>query len=166
MSITTRIIGAVLLVCWATTGQAQQRIGYVDLRSLVDSSPLSEKATAKMRAEFGPRQDEIKEQIVKLRERRKELELMSAEQRLEAEQEIIKLERKIKRDERDLQEEVNIRRNSERKVVLEAIREAVEQLAKDKGYDLILSNGVLYASDGSEVTDQVLELLQKQQSAN
>ena len=80
------------------------------------------------------------------------------------------LERRIKRDEQDFREELNIQKNNEFKKVRILVLEAIAKFGKANNYDLIVSDGVLYANKQIDVTEKILESLrlesQKLQSSN
>ena len=67
----------------------------------------------------------------------------------------------MRRDEQDFREELNIQKNNEFKKVRLSVMEAINQLAKDQGFDLILSDGVLFSSKRFDLTEQVLEHMQR-----
>ena len=95
--------------------------------------------------------------------------IMTAEQRIELEREIRAIERKLRGEEQDFREELNIQKNNEFKKVRLSVMEAINQLAKEEGFDLILSAGVLFSSKRFDLTENILEYMQRnsgQQPAN
>ena len=79
--------------------------------------------------------------------------------------EIRGLERRIKRDEQDFREELNIQKNNEFKKVRILVLEAIGQFGEQHDYDLIVSDGVLYANKRIDVTERILESLAKEYSS-
>ena len=65
----------------------------------------------------------------------------------------------IQRDERELKEDINLRRREEISALQGKINIAIDTFAKDKKYDLILYQGVAYASDGIDVTKDIVTVL-------
>lgn len=159
---------AVLL--WAVPGftAAQDaaplsRIGFVDIPYLIDRAPQALEAEQRLESEFAPRQRELERQ-------RAELAAMSArladsalsmddENRAQLDRETRGLERRIKRDEQDFREELNIQKNNEFKKVRVLVLEAIARFGKRHDYDLIVSDGVLYANERIDVTERILDSL-------
>ncbi len=85
--------------------------------------------------------------------------------RKDLEREAQKRERQIKRDEMEFREQLNIRKNSEFKKIRLIVLEAISKFAKVNNYDLIVSDGVLYATDTVDVTDRILQQLHRLENA-
>ena len=90
--------------------------------------------------------------------------------RLAVERDARALERRIKRSEQDFREELNIQKNNEFKFVRERVLDAIARFGREHDYDLIVSDGVLYANERIDVTERILEALTieiaQRQSAN
>lgn len=153
----------ILLLALSSVSHAETKVGYVDIPYLIDKSPLSEKASKRLEKEFAPRQKKLKSERSLLRSKRNKLEkdglIMSASERVELEQEIRQIERRLKRDELDFREELNIQKNNEFKKVRISILEAISSYAKSRKYDLVISDGVLFASDQVDLTEAILASL-------
>ena len=80
-------------------------------------------------------------------------------ERASVERELRKTERRVKRDEQEFREELNIQKNLEFKKVRVYVLEAIATFAKRYEYDLIISDGVLFANKKIDVTDEVLSEL-------
>ena len=63
--------------------------------------------------------------------------------------------------ETELREDFTIRRNQEMAKVWEILRNTIQTYGKEQGYDLILFEGVSYASPQVDVTDDILKQLKK-----
>lgn len=140
-------------------------IGFVDIAYLIDHSPQSLQARERLEAEFLPRQQELTE----LREERSRVESDStgvdnedSELLQRGERDIRSIERRIQRLEQAFREDLNIKRNNELKSVRTRVLESVAVFARQEGFDLILTDGVLFASASVDVTQRVLEQLRKQ----
>ncbi|MBX2837234.1 MAG: OmpH family outer membrane protein [Gammaproteobacteria bacterium] len=148
---------------------SMSRVGFVDIPYLIEKAPQTLKAEQRLEAEFAPRQKELEEERARLTELMGRLndstELTEAE-RLQLDRETRGLERRIKRNEQDFREELNIQKNSEFKNVRILVLEAIAQFGKQHDYDLIVSDGVLYANERIDVTERILEALTKENAAN
>ena len=67
----------------------------------------------------------------------------------------------IQRIERELREDIDIRRREEIGKLQAKINEAIEEMAKTDKYDLILYQGVAYASKEIDITDKLIKVLGK-----
>jgi len=158
------------LLCAAVAGMgavhAEGRVAYVDIPYLIDKAPQALDAEKRLESEFGPRQEDLQEQRAELSE--KELRLandgatMSEDERGQLDREVRGLERRLKRDEQDFREELNIQKNNEFKKVRILVLEAIARFGESNNYDLIVSDGVLYANESIHVTEKILADLVKQ----
>ena len=86
---------------------------------------------------------------------------MSESKRSKLEREIISKRRDLKRSQEEFRDDLNIRRNEVLAKLQKDMYKAVVTLAKDQNFDLILSQGVVYASDKADITDSVLKKLKE-----
>lgn len=160
--IRSAILVALLLV-GKLAGAAEIKLGFVDIPFLIDEAPQAQAASSRLEREFAPRQEIIKEQKAELEVLRAELDgssLDSAERAMK-EREYRKIERRMKRDEQEFREELNIQKNQEFKKVRVYVLNAIATFAKSNNYDMIISDGVLFANKTVDVTDKVLFELQQ-----
>lgn len=139
------------------------RIGFVDIPYLIDRAPQALEAEQRLETEFAPRQEELEVQRAELADLAAKqddagLELDEAEL-AHLDRETRSLERRIKRSEQDFREELNIQKNNEFKKVRIQVLEAIAQFGEEHDYDLIISDGVLYANKRVDVTERILESL-------
>ena len=144
---------------------AQLKIGFVNAGKILDQSPLAEQARTRLEEEFAVRDKAIVESQQALRTLEDKLvndgtTLAEAERRA-LEREIRSLEREVERDKEEFREDFNIRRNEELRKLQRLVYEAIVNLAKEEGFDLIVNDGaVIFASQQADVTDEVLKRLQ------
>jgi len=163
-----RVAVTLILLCATLSVQAKDglKLGFVDIPYLIDKAPTAVEAALRLEKEFAPRQLRLQKQQKSLDEKRYLLEkeglVMSIQKRRLLEKEIRRLKRKKDRNEQDFREDLNIQKNNEFKKVRRSVMEAIAQLAKDDHYDLILSDGVLFASKRTDLTQKLLNLLKGQ----
>lgn len=153
----------VVMLAGSAWGQADLRIGYVDMKQLLDNAPQVLAGRAELDIEFRPRNEALladEERLIELEQQLADSIGLSGEQILAREREIRNLRRSIDRRREDLAEELNFRRNAEIKALGEEIELAVQTVAEREGYDLVLSSPVAYASEKIDITAQVLEFLE------
>ncbi len=142
------------------------RIGFVDIPYLIDRAPQALEAEQRLETEFAPRQQELEVQRAELAELAAKMadvtvELAEAEY-AQLDRESRSLERRIKRSEQDFREELNIQKNNEFKNVRILVLEAIAQFGEQHDYDLIVSDGVLYANKRIDVTERILDSLMRE----
>ncbi len=142
---------------------ALSRIGFVDIPYLIDRAPQALEAEQRLQAEFAPRQEELEVQRAELAELSAKLSDVTLElgesEYAQLDRESRSLERRIKRSEQDFREELNIQKNNEFKKVRILVLEAIAQFGEKHNYDLIVSDGVLYANKRIDVTERILDSL-------
>lgn len=152
-----------MILLYASVGMAADiKIGFVDIPYLIDEAPQAHAASIRLEKEFAPRQAEIKARksdLARLATKLEDEKLEDSE-RFNIEREFNKSERRVKRDEQEFREELNIQKNQEFKQVRVYVLDAIAAFAKLNDYDLIISDGVLYANKRIDVTEQVLIQLQ------
>ncbi len=147
-------------------GVALSRIGFVDIPYLIDRAPQALEAERRLETEFAPRQKELeiqRAQLAELAARMADTSLELTEAELaQLDRETRGLERRVKRSEQDFREELNIQKNNEFKNVRILVLEAIAEFGKQQDYDLIISDGVLFANKRIDVTERILESLERE----
>ena len=86
---------------------------------------------------------------------------MSDSDKQKAQKKIQNSKIEIQRIERELREDIDIRRREEIGKLQQQINKSIEELAEKEKYDLILYQGVAYASKGIDITDDLIKALGK-----
>jgi outer membrane protein len=138
---------------------AELKIGFVNVARLLERAPQAEKAKKELEREFAPRdkklvaeQKEIKAMEEKLA---KDAAIMSESERQKMDKEILSRKREAKRLQDEFREDFNLRRNEELTQLQKEIFEAIQSLAKDENFDILLTDGVVFASETVDVTSKV-----------
>ena len=149
-------------VAFAQAPAAAARIGYVDMKRLLDNAPQVSAGRQKLEREFGERDAALKvdeKRSTELRERKSRTPSADVEA---LQREIDALDRSIKRNRDSLRAELKTRSDQELDRSWREISDAVVEFAREQGFDLIVPSPVIYASARVDVTDQVLERLRRQ----
>jgi outer membrane protein len=154
---------ALLLPIHAWAQQASPKIGYVDMRRLIDNAPQVAASRARIEAEFVDRDRQLKAEQARLddliaRERRDAL-VMSKADADALRREIQTRTRSIELTRKKLNEELSARGKEEVGRRWPEITDAVIEYARANGYDLVLPAPLLYASARVDITDEVLATL-------
>jgi len=157
------ILAAMLAIVPATASAEGYKIGFVNLVQLIEKAPQSEAASKKIEAEFGPRDRAMRKQQEKIQKLEQDLKknalVMKASEREKKEAELTRLQRRFKRETGELQEDLNLRRNEELKILQKVVSEAINEVGKEENFDIILTESVIYASDRANITELVLKKL-------
>ena len=86
---------------------------------------------------------------------------MSETDRRNKERDAANLKIEFQRKQRELREDINLRKNEELSSLQDRINKAVQTVSETEGYDLVVYGGVAYASKKLDITDKVLKLLGK-----
>lgn len=163
-------IGALLLALalLPAFGLAQApagKIGYVDLKRLIDNAPQMIESRGRLEREFAPRDTALKadeSRLAGLKQRYDRDNAIMAKADAEAlKRQIDTLDRSIKRTREELRNELNTRAAAERDRIWQNINDSVIEYARAQGFDLIVPSPVVYASSRIDITDGVLERLRK-----
>jgi outer membrane protein len=159
-----RLLPIVLLLfaVVAAPATAQQlRVGYVDMKQVLDNAPQVLAGREKLDLEFRPRNEtiEFQERQVQAMEDRLEMGDLTDDARTRMERELREMRRNVNRQKEDLRDELSFRRTEEVQKLEDQINQAVQQIARDNGYDLILSSPVIYADESLDITQTVLDQL-------
>ena len=155
-------VGAMLLA--AAPVWAELKIGYVNYSELLQESPEAKTIADQLRSEFLPRQRELQSLQQQLKARADKLEkdgaTMTDDQKAKESREISDGERELQRKQQEAQEDFNARRNEELSSLQKTLIEQVRAYAKAQSYDLVVADGVIYATGTMDITPQVLAALQ------
>ncbi len=147
------------------TADDSMRIAFVNTPQVLDQAPQAEAVRNTLQSEFAPRDAKLATEQKKIKELEDKLArdgaVMSDDARRKLERDILGQKRENKRSRDEFTEDFNIRRNEELAKMQREIAMSIISLAKEKGYDLILENGVIYASDRVDITDEVIARLQQ-----
>ncbi|CAN1508774.1 HlpA Outer membrane protein [Methylophilaceae bacterium] len=144
---------------------AELKVGFVQVDKILQEAPQTIESNKKLEKEFSSRTDKLKADVKALKEREasfsKDALTMKDSERGTKEKSLSQLRVDVQRIERELREDINIRRNEELGGLQEQINKAVTAVSKAEGYDLVLYNGVAYASEKIDITDKILKSLGK-----
>ncbi|MDV3238623.1 MAG: OmpH family outer membrane protein [Gammaproteobacteria bacterium] len=162
------IVKTLLAVCLLTPTLvlAEVKVGFVNTVKLMEEAPQAKAAISKMEAEFAPREKELValQRDIKQAEDKlsRDAAVMSDADRSKTERDLVSRKRELKRAQDEFREDLNIRRNEELSKLQRRLYDAIVDLAKAENYDLIVSEGVVFASTRIDITDAVLTRLKQQ----
>lgn len=155
-----------LLPALAMPARAQElKIGVVNINVLMEQSPQAKVAMEALQEEFAPRQRTIlakQKEFEDLTEKaNRDAAVMGETERRNTERELRDMQRDLQRMQDEFREDLNLRRNEEIGNLQRSLLKEVQDYAQEAGFDLVMGDGVLYASSAVNITEAVLEAMQQ-----
>lgn len=156
-----------ILLALASTclNAAELKVGYVQVDKILQEAPQTTESSKKLEKEFGPRSQELDRMQKQIRDLESALDkdsvTMSETDKRNKERDVSNLKIEFQRKQRELREDINIRKNEELGALQDRINKAVQTVSEAEGYDLVVYSGVAYASKKIDITDKVLKSLGK-----
>ena len=154
---------AVLLASIAFAANAVElKIGFVNTERVFREAAPAKRAQQKLEKEFAARNAELAKLEKQGRDLQTELErenvTIPEPQRREKERQLADISRNFQRTQREIREDLNLRRNEELASVQERATRIINQIAEQEKFDLILQEAV-FASSKIDITDKVIRAL-------
>jgi len=159
------VLGISLVAGFSLPASAQElRIGVVNIQALMEQAPQTKSAMDALQEEFAPRQREF---IAKQKEfedlqakAQKDVAVMGETERRNVEKDLRDLQREVTRLQNEFREDLNLRQNEELGKLQRSLLKEVQDFAEQEGYDLIVGDGVLFASSAVNITNSVLQAVE------
>ena len=148
---------------------AEFKIGVVNTSRLLQQSPQAQNASEEMNKKFDTRKKELMADQDKIKSLQDDLNkngaVMSATQLQDEQSQLDEQQRDFSRKSSDFQDDYNMERNAELSRLQQEVLKAVQEFAQTQKFNLIIGEGVFYADNTVDVTDQVLAQMQKDYKA-
>lgn len=159
------VAGIIVVFSLSMSAQAQDlKIGVVNIPALMEQAPQARVAMAALDEEFKPRQREIvakQNELQELNDKvQRDLAVMGETERRNAEKDLRELQREVTRLQTEFREDLNLRRNEELGNLQRSLLKEVQDYAQASGYDLVVGDGVLFASTALNITENVLRAME------
>jgi outer membrane protein len=168
MNAMTRTMGALLiaaLVAAPGAAFAEMKIGVVKLGQLFEEAPQALALQRALNEEFAPRERDIRARAQELRGMEEKLQqgdgFMSDDERRRTEQSFRDGQRDLQRSQNEFMEDLNLRRNERLGDLQRLFVSEIQAYSQAQGFDLVLVDGFIHASDKIDITKQVLQALQR-----
>lgn len=160
-----RLLPALLLLAAPAPlpAQAELSIAVINPTRIVEESPQYEAARTLLAAEVKEREASLRAQQEEIDQLNARLErdgaLMSAEEAARLRSDIRTRERRLNYARSEVQEEFALRQSDLRTKLVRQVEEVVQRIAREKGIDLILSEGVVFYSERVDISAEVIDRL-------
>ena len=160
------VLGSIAVATLApAAAHAELKIGVVDSARLFNESPQLHAVQQSLQDEFATRERDLQQQQKDLKAKadkfQRDAAVMSDAERSKVDRELRDGQRDLERKAKELEDDANYRKNEEIGKLQHAILAEVSNFAKSNNFDLIVGQGVLYAKDSLDVTNQILTVLQQ-----
>ena len=146
------------------------KIGYVDLKRVLDEAPQMVESRTRLEREFSSRDGAIKAadaRLVALKQRyERDSAILSKDDAEALKREIEATERANKRMVDEARTDLASRQTAERDRNWQKMQEVIIEYARGQGYDLIEATVPIYVSPRVDITDAVLEQLKRANQAS
>lgn len=155
-----------LLAMFSCSVSAAGKSAFISTKVLLDKSPQAQVANKQLLDQFGEREQSLRSLAQSIQEMEKNYQndnaIMSAEQKVKAEDNIVQNKRKFQFEQQSLKEDLQTKQRELLQKVQVSIRDVIQSYGKAKGYDFIFTDSsVAYASDSVNITDEILKELEK-----
>jgi outer membrane protein len=165
---------AALALCWSSMAPVQaqtaapaqpaaaSRIATFSAERIYNESKLVKRAEEKLVAEFKGREGAIRDLAARLKSSGesldKDLPTLPDAERTRRQREHFELEKEFQRKQREINEDVNQRRNEERAAIAERALKIIKKIAETEGYDVVLQDPFWF-NPRIDITDKVIAAL-------
>ncbi|BCL75184.1 outer membrane protein chaperone [Jeongeupia sp. HS-3] len=136
------------------------KIGFVDTDRILRESAPAQRAGKKLEKEFEVRRQDLQRLSAQGKTLQTQMDKpgVSDLDRKAKERDLIRLNQEFQRMQRELNEDLNARRNEELAGIQERVNNAIQQIANNEKYDLILQEAA-WRNPRIDITDKVLRML-------
>ena len=149
--------------CVLQVHAADFKVGFVNVAIVLDQAPQAAQARARIEREFAPRDREILSQQQQIRTLEdnlvKNAAVLSASERERQEADLRQFKRELRRSQEEFREDLNLRRSQALSALQRMVTAVIQDMARGESYDLIMTDGVVFAGDKVNITRRVIERL-------
>ncbi len=155
-------LALMMMVC--APAWADLKIGFVDYAMLMQQSPQAKAVIASLQRQSAAKQTELSNDQQRLRNEQDELNrngaTMTPDARNAAEQSLRDGQRELAEKQQQYQDDMEAEQNLETSKLQKVIVAQVQQYAAAQHFDLVLADGVIWASPAINITQPILAELQ------
>jgi outer membrane protein len=156
---------AMAAILVAPAAHAQLKIGFVNTERVFREAAPAKRAQQKLEREFAARNAELAKVEKQGRDMQAELErdnvTLTEPARRDKERQLADISRNFQRLQREIREDLNLRRNEELAAVQGVATRIINQIAEQEKFDLVVQEAV-FASSRIDITEKVIKALANQ----
>ncbi len=143
--------------------EGRYKIGFVNTGTVLKEAPQARKVEERLKSAFEAREQALRgkqQELLKLEQKIKtDGDIMSVVEKRSLERELSRKVNQLKFEQQEFREDQNLRRNEELRNLQNVIALVLKKLGDEEKFDLILTEGVSYVSDAVDVTPKIIEML-------
>ena len=156
----------ILLLLASFTLHAAGKFAFINSKVLLEQSPQAIAANAELQAQFGEREQKLRELARSIQEMEKTYQtdraVMSDEQKNKAEDNIVQSKRRFQFEQQSLKEDVQAKQRELLQQVQSEVKSVIQAYGEAQGYDFIFTDSsIAFASEAVNITDEILQELKK-----
>jgi outer membrane protein len=159
------VAAALFLAALGSAAAADVKIAIVRGADLMRSSSLEKNANATLSGQFSKRRSDLDAQEQKFQDDvakyQRDRDTMSVDQQTKMEKDLNNRKIDLGHDEQEFQKDVDAKRRQLAADIQQRVQNAVAQVAKERGFDLVLDNA-LYAAPALDITNDVVKRLNQE----
>lgn len=148
-----------------SAAQAEAKIAVVNIAKIISDSPQAKEARSAMDAAFANRRKTLEAEQNKLREEaekiKRDADVVSEDEAKRMREQWLQRQKAHVEKMSQYNQDVQAKEKAELEKLRDSIVQIVERVAKNRGYDLVLSDGIVYAADAVNLTDTILAEMNK-----
>jgi outer membrane protein len=148
----------------ATATAESPKIGYVDLHRALNNVDEGKAAKKRLKKEFQTKQQKLNAKQKEVKKLKEELQsqsmALSKQAKMKKQRTLRKKMAELQQMYMGLQRDLSKKEAKETKDIFDKMRRIVQEIAEEKGYDLVLEkrkSSVLYAKKKMDLTDELIE---------
>ncbi len=156
------VIGAVIfsLLAASFANAEIKKVGYLDLSRIFDNYGKTKEYDKVLEEQYTRYETDRNQKVEKIQEKQGKLSLMKEDEKKKAEEEVQGMINALQQYDMEQRTDLTKKRDERIREILLEVEQVVANYAKKEGYDLIFNDRVLiYGSDGMDITEQILQLL-------
>jgi outer membrane protein len=155
-----------MLLCFAVlSANAAGKSAFINPSIIIEQAPQAVAASKALEQEFSQRDNNLRSAAASIQELEKNYQndsaIMSADQKKKVEDQIVQLKRKFQFDQQSINQDLQKRRQQVLQELQKTISIVIRKYGEEKGYDFIFTEGVAFASEEVDITDEILKELAK-----
>ena len=156
-----------ILLCFvALSVNAAGKSAFINPSIIIEQAPQAVAASKALEQEFSQRDNALRAAAGEIQELEKSYRndsaIMSSDKIKKVEDEIVQKKRKFQFDQQSINQDLQKRRQQVLQGLQKTISIVIRKYGEENGYDFIFTEGVAYASDEVDITDEILKALAKQ----
>jgi len=151
---------------FSSAAMAEQKIGVVNVQGIYQALPQAAEIQNAISMEFKEQVDEVnmlqRDGQLYAEKLQRDAATMSAQEKTELEEKILSVREQLSQKVQPLQQNIQRRQNEERNKLLALIKQAIDSVAAEGEYDLVLdAPAVVYVDESYDLSQQVLDQMGK-----